>query len=64
MSQYTHVNTNVIQTDFGIYCTKSISLRSIAIKESQHIMSGSSPRFRIGNGYDTDDLEEDWFWDM
>ena len=20
--------------------------------------------FRIGNGYDTDDLEEDWFWDM
>jgi len=32
MSQYTHVNTNVIQTDFGIYCTKSISLRSIAMK--------------------------------
>ena len=27
-------------------------------------MTGKSPQFRIGNGYDTDDLEEDWFWDM
>ena len=28
-------------------------------KEHNNLM-----RFRIGNGYDTDDLEEDWFWDM
>ncbi len=27
-------------------------------------MTGKSPQFRIGNGYDNDDLEEDWFWDM
>ena len=27
-------------------------------------MTNSSPQFRIGNGYDNDDLEEDWFWDM
>jgi len=26
--------------------------------------NGRSPQFRIGNGYDMDDLEEDWFWDM
>ena len=26
--------------------------------------NGRSPQFRIGNGYDTDDLEEDWFWDI
>jgi len=26
--------------------------------------NGRSPQFRIGNGYDNDDLEEDWFWDM
>ena len=32
MSEYTHVNTEVIQTGFGIYCTKSISLRSTAMK--------------------------------
>ena len=32
MSEYTHVNTEVIQADFTIYCTKSRSLRSIAIK--------------------------------
>ena len=27
-------------------------------------MTRKSPQFRIGNGYDNDDLEEDWFWDM
>jgi len=25
---------------------------------------GNSSKFRIRNGYDTEDLEEDWFWDM
>ena len=24
----------------------------------------SYPKLRIGNVYDTEDLEEDWFWDM
>ena len=29
------------------------------IKENNQFM-----KFRIGNGYDMEDLEEDWFWDM
>ena len=27
-------------------------------------MNSNSPKFRVGNGYDIDDMEEDWFWDM
>ena len=28
-------------------------------------MSNSrSPQFRIGNEYETDDIAEDWFWDI
>ena len=27
-------------------------------------MTSKSPQFRIGNGYDNEDLDEDWFWDM
>ena len=24
----------------------------------------NTTKFRIGNEYETDDLDEDWFWDM
>ena len=27
-------------------------------------MTEKMPRFRIGNGYDTEYIEEDWMWDM
>ena len=27
-------------------------------------MTSKSPQFRIGNGYDNDYNEDDWFWEM
>ena len=62
---FTHFFTDVIQVIFGHSKVQSNGGQIYCYYWGVTLMSNSrSPQFRIGNGYETDYEDGDWFWDF